>query len=109
MSNDEYSAHVTKCKTLNERAMRGELHLSAVSIHAYAHLLDKYALLPCGASMGDGYGPMFVALQNQGPAADASLEEKKTWLRSKKIAIPGLMTSAYLRDVWSSERSSQVC
>jgi 1,4-dihydroxy-6-naphthoate synthase len=83
-------------QTLNERAMRGEVHLSAVSIHAYAHLLDKYALLPCGASMGDGYGPMFVALQGRGPAADASLEEKKSWLRSKKIAVPGLMTSAYL-------------
>ena len=47
-------------QTLNERALRQELHLSAVSIHAYAHLLDTYALLPCGASMGDGYGPMFV-------------------------------------------------
>lgn len=83
-------------QTLNERALRGELHLSAVSIHAYAHLLDKYALLPCGASMGDGYGPMFVTLQGQGPAADASLAEKKAWLRTKKIAVPGLMTSAYL-------------
>jgi 1,4-dihydroxy-6-naphthoate synthase len=83
-------------QTLNERAIRGELHLSAVSIHAYAHLLDTYALLPCGASMGDGYGPMFVCLQGQGPAVDASEEEKKTWLRSKKIAVPGLMTSAYL-------------
>ena len=83
-------------QTLNERAIRGELHLSAVSIHAYAYLLDSYALLPCGASMGDGYGPMFVCLQGQGPAVDASEEEKKTWLRSKKIAVPGLMTSAYL-------------
>ena len=83
-------------QTLNERAIRGELHLSAVSIHAYAYLLNSYALLPCGASMGDGYGPMFVCLQGQGPAVDASEEEKKTWLRSKKIAVPGLMTSAYL-------------
>jgi 1,4-dihydroxy-6-naphthoate synthase len=83
-------------QTLNERAMRGELHLSAVSIHAYAHLLDTYALLPCGASMGDGYGPMFVCLQGHGPAKDATEEEKKSWLRSKKIAVPGLMTSAYL-------------
>ena len=83
-------------QTLNERAIRGELHLSAVSIHAYAYLLDSYALLPCGASMGDGYGPMFVCLQGKGPAVDASEEEKKTWLRSKKIAVPGLMTSAYL-------------
>src|SRR3978361_1332696 len=45
---------------LNERAPRGELHISAISIHAYAYVLDKYALLPCGASMGDGYGPMIV-------------------------------------------------
>src|SRR5215467_12088475 len=44
-------------QTLNERAMRGELHISAISIHAYAYVTDKYALLPCGASMGDGYGP----------------------------------------------------
>ena len=48
-------------QTLNERAMRGELDVSAVSIHAYAYVSDKYALLPSGASMGDGYGPMLVA------------------------------------------------
>lgn len=83
-------------QTLNERAMRGELHLSAVSIHAYAHLLDQYALLPCGASMGDGYGPMFITLPDKAPAADASLEEKKAWLLTQKIAVPGLMTSAFL-------------
>lgn len=85
-------------QTLNERAMRQELHLSAVSIHAYAHLLDHYALLPCGASMGDGYGPMFVSKKDRLnlPAEDASLEEKKVWLRSQRIAVPGLMTSAYL-------------
>ena len=47
-------------QTLNERALRGELHISAISIHAYAHVADKYALLPCGASMGDGYGPIVV-------------------------------------------------
>src|SRR5882757_9578449 len=50
-------------QTLNERALRGELDISAVSIHAYAYVADKYALLPCGASMGDGYGPMLVAKQ----------------------------------------------
>lgn len=85
-------------QTLNERALRKELHLSAVSIHAYAHLLDSYALLPCGASMGDGYGPMFVARSTHAamPSADASLEEKKIWLRSQRIAVPGLMTSAFL-------------
>jgi len=83
-------------QTLNERALRGELHLSAVSIHAYAHLLDQYALLPCGASMGDGYGPMFITLPEKAPAADACLEEKKSWLLTQKIAVPGLMTSAFL-------------
>lgn len=85
-------------QTLNERALRQELHLTAVSIHAYAHLLNTYALLPCGASMGDGYGPMFVTRSTNAsmPSMDASLEEKKTWLRSQRIAVPGLMTSAFL-------------
>src|SRR5881275_3464878 len=48
-------------ETLNRRALRGELEVTAVSIHAYAHLLDKYALLPTGCSMGDRYGPMVVS------------------------------------------------
>src|SRR5437867_5489549 len=47
-------------QTLNERATRGELHISAISIHAYAYVADRYALLPCGASMGDGYGPIVI-------------------------------------------------
>src|SRR5882762_7235184 len=47
-------------QTLNERAVRGELHISAISIHAYAYVAHKYALLPCGASMGDGYGPIVI-------------------------------------------------
>src|SRR5512137_908583 len=51
-------------QTLNERATRGELDISAISIHAYAYMSDQYALLPSGASMGDGYGPMLVARQN---------------------------------------------
>jgi 1,4-dihydroxy-6-naphthoate synthase len=79
-------------ETLNQRALRGELHISAVSIHAYAYLADKYALLPCGASMGDGYGPMLVTLGE----FPTGLEEIGEWLRSKKVAIPGLKTSAYL-------------
>ena len=79
---------------LNERATRGELHISAVSIHALAYVLDKYALLPSGASMGDGYGPMFVSAE--GPAADADDEARKAWLLTRTIAIPGRMTSAYL-------------
>src|ERR1035441_2445262 len=73
-------------QTLNERATRGELDISAVSIHAYAYVSDKYALLPSGASMGDGYGPMLVAKQN------FSREE----MARKKIAVPGTMTSAFL-------------
>lgn len=85
-------------QTLNERALRRELHLSAVSIHAYAHLLESYALLPCGASMGDGYGPMFVVRADHPntPALDVTLEKKISWLRKQRIAVPGLMTSAYL-------------
>lgn len=71
---------------LNERATRGELDISAVSIHAYAYVSDKYALLPSGASMGDGYGPMLVAKRK------FSREE----VARKKIAVPGKMTSAFL-------------
>ncbi|HTV40129.1 MAG TPA: MqnA/MqnD/SBP family protein [Candidatus Sulfotelmatobacter sp.] len=73
-------------QTLNERATRGELDISAVSIHAYAYVSDKYALLPSGASMGDGYGPMLVAKQKW------SREE----VARRKIAVPGTMTSAFL-------------
>src|SRR5216110_960130 len=71
-------------QTLNERATRGELDISAISIHAYAYVSDKYALLPSGASMGDGYGPMLVAKQK------FTREEMLT----KRIAVPGRMTSA---------------
>jgi len=73
-------------QTLNERATRGELDISAISIHAYAYVCDQYALLPSGASMGDGYGPMLVARQK------FSREE----IARKKIAVPGTMTSAFL-------------
>jgi 5,8-dihydroxy-2-naphthoate synthase len=73
-------------QTLNERATHGELDITAVSIHAYAYVSDQYALLPSGASMGDGYGPMLVAKQN------FSREE----ISRKKIAVPGKMTSAFL-------------
>src|SRR5580693_1964772 len=83
-------------QTLNERATRGELHISAISIHAYAYVLDKYALLPCGASMGDGYGPLVVARAGSGPAEDASEAEVRAWLGQQLIAVPGAMTSAYL-------------
>jgi len=83
-------------QTLNERATRGELHITAISLHAYAYVLDQYALLPSGASMGDGYGPMLIASSREGLAENASDDEIKAWLRGKRIAIPGEMTSAYL-------------
>ena len=73
-------------QTLNERALRGELDISAISVHAYTRVLDKYALLPCGASMGDNYGPMIVANEPFDPAE----------LPRKLIAVPGEMTSAFL-------------
>src|SRR5213080_3202093 len=73
-------------QTLNERATRGELDISAVSIHAYAYISDKYALLPSGASMGDGYGPMLVARKTL----------SRPDIARKTIAVPGMMTSAFL-------------
>ena len=73
-------------ESLNRRALAGELEVTAVSIHAYAHLADRYALMPCGASMGDGYGPIVVA-RTSFPCER---------LRSRTIAIPGTLTSAYL-------------
>jgi 1,4-dihydroxy-6-naphthoate synthase len=81
-----YVHELQDIETLNGRAMRGELDVTAVSIHAYAYLSDKYALLPHGASMGDGYGPMLVS---KTPRSREDIE-------NKRIAIPGMMTSAYL-------------
>ena len=86
-------------QTLNERAQRGELHISAISIHAYAYVADKYALLPCGASMGDGYGPLVIRkhptpnVQHSKPNHDG---DARVLLRSGTIAVPGKMTSAFL-------------
>jgi 1,4-dihydroxy-6-naphthoate synthase len=73
-------------ETLNRRAMEGELEVSAVSIHAFAHLADRYALLGSGSSMGDRYGPTLVTLEEK------ALED----LRGHTIAIPGKLTTAYL-------------
>jgi 1,4-dihydroxy-6-naphthoate synthase len=112
-------------QTLNERALRGELHISAISIHAYAYVASTYALLPCGASMGDGYGPIVVRKRRDGPAVaganrrnadllcdvipsevEGSLESRlnvsianeaiRDSLRGCTIAVPGTMTSAFL-------------
>jgi 1,4-dihydroxy-6-naphthoate synthase len=73
-------------QTLNERAMRGELHITAISIHAYPYVAGRYALTNCGSSMGDGYGPMVVARRPMDVAA----------LKGKRIAVPGHMTTAFL-------------
>jgi len=83
-------------QTLNERALRGELHISAISIHAYAYVADKYALLPCGASMGDGYGPIVVTTAGRSLSAGREDIDIRLWLRDNVIAVPGGMTSAYL-------------
>ena len=81
-----YVHELQDIETLNGRALRGELDVTAVSIHAYAYLSDRYALLPHGASMGDGYGPMLVSRTPM----------TRTQIAGKRIAVPGLMTSAYL-------------
>ena len=73
-------------ETLNHRAFKGELELTAVSLHGYAHLTDLYALCSCGASMGDGYGPMIVTRTPMTPEQ----------LKGKLIAVPGLLTTAFL-------------
>ena len=81
-----YVHELQDIETLNGRALRGELDVTAVSIHAYAYLSDRYALLPHGASMGDGYGPMLVA----------KTPMTREQIAGRRVAIPGLMTSAYL-------------
>ncbi len=81
-----FTHELVDIETLNRRAFSGELELTAVSIHAYAHLTDKYLLCPCGASMGDGYGPMVVAREK------CAIDD----LRDKTIAVPGTLTTAFL-------------
>lgn len=73
-------------ESLNRRALNGELEVSAVSIHAYAYLADRYALLSSGSSMGDGYGPRLVSREPFGRGD----------LKGKKIAVPGERTTAFL-------------
>jgi 1,4-dihydroxy-6-naphthoate synthase len=84
--NLQFRHELQDIETLNRRALRGELEVTAVSIHAYAHLLDKYALLPSGCSMGDRYGPMVVARQ---PLTVPDLGRAH-------IAVPGTLTTAFL-------------
>ena len=86
-------------QTLNERATRGELDISAISIHAYAYVSDQYALLPSGASMGDGYGPMLVSKKIMG----------RSEVSRARIAIPGKMTSAFLAlQLWLDKKGADL-
>jgi 1,4-dihydroxy-6-naphthoate synthase len=86
-------------QTLNDRARRGELDISAISIHAYAYVCEHYALLPSGASMGDGYGPLLVAPRAWGKAEIAR----------RRIAVPGTLTSAFLAlQLWLERPASAI-
>ena len=73
-------------ETLNRKAMEGQYDLSAISYHAYPYVCDKYVLMASGSSIGDGYGPMIIAMRPMEP------EE----LKGRRIAVPGLLTTAYL-------------
>jgi 1,4-dihydroxy-6-naphthoate synthase len=84
--NRKYDHVLLDIETLNEHAKNGKYEVSAVSIHSYPYISDKYHLMNCGASMGEGYGPMLISNKK------ITIEEGKM----KKIAIPGLGTSAYL-------------
>jgi 1,4-dihydroxy-6-naphthoate synthase len=78
-------------EALNRRAFSGQLELTALSLHAYAYLTDRYLLCTCGASVGEGYGPLLVARPASG-YPDRPLEE----LARSTIAVPGTLTTAYL-------------
>jgi len=107
----QFDHRLEDIQTLNERAQRGELHISAISIHAYAYVCKNYALLPCGASMGDGYGPVVVRKRRTPNVPRANSDAQSTFdvsppehtslasrelLQKCVIAVPGEMTSAFL-------------
>ncbi len=85
----QYSHELQDIESLNRRALEGELEVTAVSIHAYAYLADRYALLSSGCSMGDGYGPRLVATT---PRPD----DVRAAIAGTRVAVPGTMTTAYL-------------
>jgi 1,4-dihydroxy-6-naphthoate synthase len=84
-----YAHELSDIESLNQRALRAELEVTAVSIHAYAYLWRRYALLGSGSSMGDGYGPRLVATR-------PSPADPRASLRGLRIAVPGMLTTAYL-------------
>ncbi len=85
----QYVHELSDIESLNRRALKGELEVSAVSIHAYAHLWRTYALLASGSSMGDGYGPRLVST-SPAPA------DPRTALKGRRVAVPGTLTTAFL-------------
>jgi 1,4-dihydroxy-6-naphthoate synthase len=82
----EVSHVLTDIETLNRHAQEGRHEVTAISFHAYPFVADRYALMPCGGSIGDGYGPLLVAREAASPEA----------IRGMTIAVPGTLTSAYL-------------
>ncbi|MFA0752645.1 MAG: hypothetical protein IMHGJWDQ_000401 [Candidatus Fervidibacter sp.] len=83
-------------QTLNEMLLRGQLDISAVSVHACAYLTRRYALMTCGASMGDGYGPLVVANPSFLPNLSSAKAQILDALRRYPIAVPGTLTTAFL-------------
>jgi 1,4-dihydroxy-6-naphthoate synthase len=80
-------AHIlADIETLNRQAQEGRYEVTAISFHAYPYIADKYALMPCGGSIGDGYGPLLVAREPLAP----------TEVATRTVAVPGTLTSAYL-------------
>src|SRR5262245_12881175 len=82
----EVTHTLTDIETLNRQAMEGRHEVTAISFHAYPYVAERYALMPCGGSIGDGYGPLLVAGEPLAPSEIASRE----------VAVPGTLTSAYL-------------
>ena len=94
-----FSHELVDIETLNRRAFSGELELTALSLHAYAYLADKYIICSCGASMGDNYGPMLVAREPM----------SREQLLSQTIAVPGTLTTAFLAlNLWFGQRCNYV-
>src|SRR5919201_2545508 len=84
-----YVHELADIESLNQRARRAELEVTAVSIHAYAYIWRQYALLGSGSSMGDGYGPRLVSTTPGPPEPGAAL-------KGRRVAVPGTLTTAYL-------------
>jgi 1,4-dihydroxy-6-naphthoate synthase len=82
----EVEHQLTDIETLNRHAQQGRHEVTAISFHAYPYVADKYALMPCGGSIGDGYGPLLVARQPMTPGE----------VKGRTVAVPGTLTSAYL-------------